>query len=117
MADDDLRTRRKALEFTKKLCSDVPSLRPAAIAAPNFLSCVAENLQHEDQLIQCSSIGLLRELVDDQQALASLDEDENFKRVFEQVRTQMKALNGEDREAVLEEIEMADEIADHLGID
>lgn len=116
MADEDPRTRRKAIEFTKKLCKDVPSLRPAVAVAPQCLSCLAANLQHTDQLIQCSSVGLLRELVDDQQALATLQVDQELMRAFTGVRAQMRGLPDEDKDAVLEEIAMADEIAEHLGV-
>lgn len=117
MADDDLRTRRKAIEFTKKLCKDVPSLRPAVAVAPQCLSCLADNLRHTDELIQCSSVGLLRELVDDQKTLASLKADQKLTQSFTEALKHMRGLSGEDRDAVLEEIAMADEIADHLGIE
>ena len=94
----------------------MPSLRPALAVVPNSLSCLAQNLQHADALIQCSSIGLLRELVDDQQTLGTLKSDHNLVKALSSTRAGMHNLTGEDRDAVLEEIVMADEIADHLGV-
>lgn len=114
--DQDLRTKRKALEFTKKLCKDVPNLRPALAITLQESPWLTRSLQHTDQLIQCSAVGLLRELVDDQQTLATLQADAELIRAFTGVRDQMCGLPEVDKSAVLEEIAMADEIAEHLGI-
>eukprot|EP00892_Ulva_mutabilis_P002100 jgi/Ulvmu1/11891/UM081_0049.1 len=116
MADEDLRTRRKAIEFARRLCSDVPSLRPALAVVPNCLSRLASNLVHNDEMIRCSSIGLLRELVDDQQTLGALKADEKVVLAFSTSWKLMQTLTGEEKDAVLEEIAMAGEIADHLGL-
>jgi hypothetical protein len=114
-ASEDLRSRRKALELARSVCREAPQARLTVASTPGLLSNLASSLQHQDLLMVGSSLGLLHELVDDQQALAVVKSDAQLCSAVQQTQDRLQRTTGEDRDAVLEELEMLTVITDHLG--
>jgi hypothetical protein len=113
-ADDDIRSRRKGLEMVKTVCREAPQAKLVISNSPGFLDNLTTSINHEDPLVMSSALGVLHELVDDQQALAVVRTKQGLVDSFVQQHGKLLKLTGEDREAALEEIEMSKIVAEYL---
>lgn len=113
-SEDDIRSRRKALEMAKTVSREAPQAKLTIARTPGFLDSLASSLDHNDSLVLGSALGVLHELVDDQQAVALVRENQAVVDSFVRVHSKILKTTGEDREAVLEELEMSKVVAEYI---
>jgi hypothetical protein len=105
------------VELCKNICLEAPQLKVPIVSAKGFLPALTGCVASGDGFLVMSSIGLLHELIDDQAVATILSSDAALKSAFEETRRELQTREGEDREAVEEELEMADVVAEVLGLD
>lgn len=113
-SDEEVRTRRKAIEMARTVCREAPQAKLTITSSAGFLDSLASSVSHEDTSVLSSALGLLHELVDDQQALAILVDNRSLVDAFMNSHSKLMKLTGEDKEAMLEELEMAKTVAEYL---
>ena len=110
----DSRSRRKALEMARTVSREAPQSKLTIAKTPGFLDSLVTSVDHRDSLVVGSALGLLHELVDDQQALAVVWGAPELVDAFSRVHSKLLEMTGDDREAVLEEVEMAKVVAEYI---
>lgn len=112
--EDDSRSRRKAIEMAKTICREAPQAKLTIANSPGFLDSLAASVDHSDSLVLSSALGVLHELVDDQQAVAVLRGHSAVVGAVGKAHSKLLQTTGDDREAVLEELEMSTVVAEYL---
>ena len=113
-SEDDSRSRRKAIEMAKTVSREAPQAKLTIAQSPGFLDSLAASVEHSDPLVAGSALGLLYELVDDQQALAVVRGTPALVDAFARAHSKLLKTTGDDRDAVLEELEMSKVVAEYL---
>jgi hypothetical protein len=113
-SEDDIRSRRKGLEMAKTVSREAPQAKLTIANSPGFLESLVTSIDHDDSSVLSSALGVLHELVDDQQALAVVREKQSLVDAFIRAHGKLIKTTGEDRDAALEEIEMSKIVAEYL---